>query len=368
MIPVCTPTLTGKEWEYVKSCFDKNFIGSTGEYIQKFEDAFAKFCECKYGVTTTSGTTALHLAVASAGLKKGDEIIMPSFTMMASANAAIYEGVKPIVVDADAETWTINPSLIEEKITERTKAIMPVHIYGHPCDMDPLLKIAKKHNLIVIEDAAEAHGALYNNKKVGSFGEINCFSFYGNKIITTGEGGMIVTNNKELAERAQLLKNLAFTKPRFYHHELGFNYRMTNIQAAIGLAQFESIEKFIKARRDHAKLYNELLKDVKGIQTPPESKKVRNVYWMYGILIEDSLVLTKDQVMAKLMEKGVETRCFFLPMNQQPLFLNNQQLANISGSYPVADNLWKRGLYLPSSSSLTEEDIHSVVKAIKELK
>jgi perosamine synthetase len=245
MIPVCIPLLGEKELENVIDCIKTNWISSKGKYVEEFEDKFAKYCGCKYGVTTTSGTTALHLALASIGVGKGDEVIIPASTMIATAFAVVYCDATPVLVDAEPETWNIDVAKIEEKITDRTKAIMPVHIYGHPCDMDPIMKLAKEHDLYVAEDAAEAHGAEYKGKKAGGIGDIGCFSFYANKIITTGEGGMVVTNDEEIAERAKSLRNLSFPKEKriYLHSEVGYNYRMTNIQAAIGLAQFERIDE-----------------------------------------------------------------------------------------------------------------------------
>lgn len=365
MIPVCTPFIGEKELEYVVDCIKTNWISSKGKYVEEFEEKFAKYCGCKYGISTTSGTTALHLALASLGIKKGDEVIIPSFTMIATGFAVIYCGATPVLVDAEPETWNMNVEKIEEKITTKTKAIMPVHIYGHPCDMDPIMEVAQKYNLWVIEDAAEAHGAEYKGKKVGSIGHVGCFSFYANKIITTGEGGMVVTNDEKIAERARLLKDLAHSKERrFLHTDLGFNYRMTNIQASIGLAQLEKIDELIERRRSHAHLYNSLLKDVKGVSLPPEKKWAKNVYWMYSILIQDEFGMSRDELMEKLKEKGIETRTFFIPLHQQPAFrkMNLFQGEN----YPIAEELSQKGLYLPSGSGLTTDQIEYVCRAIKQ--
>jgi len=368
MIPVCEPTLKGNELKYVTDCVNTTWISSAGKYIKEFEDGFSKFCGTKYGIACSNGTIAIHLALESLGLGKGDEVMIPTFTMIATANAVVYCGAKPVLIDSEKETWGMDPKLIEEKITERTKAILPVHIYGHPCDMDPIKEIAKKHKLWIVEDAAEAHGAEYKGKKVGSIGDIGCFSFYGNKILTTGEGGMCVTNNKKLAERARLLRNHAFIEPRFLHNELGFNYRMTNVQAAIGLAQLERAEELVAARIKNAALYNSLLKDVEGITLPPKKDWAKNVYWMYGILIEKEFGLTRDDVMKKLYNAGIETRSFFIPMHKQPLYQkNDQRFPDTRGEYPIADELSRKGLYLPSSSSLTEKQIHTVVDALKSL-
>ncbi len=383
MIPVCEPTLIGNEKKYVLDCIETNWISSMGKYIEQFEQGFAKFCGVKHAVAVNNGTTALHLALAACGIGPGDEVIVPTFTMIASVNAILYTGARPVIVDADPETWNMDtsPSGIKKlaaKITKKTKAIMPVHIYGHPVDMDPLLEVAKQHNLLVIEDAAEAHGAEYRGmqgtQKCGAISHVACFSFYANKIITTGEGGMAVTNDDTLAERLRLLRNHAFTKKRFIHNELGYNYRMTNIQAAIGCAQLEQIDKLIAMRIRNAHRYNELFRVSglvgNGITLPPEKPWAKNVYWMYGILInENKSGISKDQLMAELEKKGVQTRSFFYPMHQQPMFIkktygNGLSDADLHGSYPVADRLAQEGLYLPSSSHLTDEQIKTIVDAV----
>lgn len=368
MIPVCEPTLKGNELKYVIKCIKTNWISSSGEYIKKFEDGFSKFCNTKYGIACSNGTTAIHLALESLGIGKGDEVIIPTFTMIATANAVIYSGAKPVLVDSEKETWNIDVNKIEEKVTKRTKAIMPVHIYGHPCDMDPIQEIAQKHKLFVVEDAAEAQGTEYKGRKTGSLSDIACFSFYGNKILTTGEGGMCVTNNKKIAEKARLLRNHAFVKHRYLHKELGFNYRMTNIQAAIGLAQVENAEKLVAARIKNAMIYNSLLRDVEGVRLPPKKNWAKNVYWMYGILIEKEFGLSRDEVMKQLCERGIETRAFFVPMHKQPLYKrNDERFPDTNGHYPVAEELSRKGLYLPSSSSLTKKQIYDIVKTLKSL-
>jgi len=268
MIPVCVPSLKGNEKKYVNDCLSTNWISSAGKYVELFEQKFSRYCDTRHGIATTNGTTALHLAMAACGIGPGDEVIMPTFTIASPAFAALYGGAKPVFVDAQPDTWNIDPDQIEARITRKTKAIVPVHIYGHPCDMAPIMRIARKHKLLVIEDAAEAHGATYKGKKVGSFGHAACFSFYGNKIITCGEGGMVVTNDARIARRCRSLKDLSFQKKRrFWHEDLGFNYRMTNIQAAIGLAQLEKITAYIKSRRDNARLYNSYLDQIPGIVT-----------------------------------------------------------------------------------------------------
>lgn len=367
LIPVCEPLLGGKELEYVTDCLKTNWISSKGKYIGEFEQKFADYCGCKYGISTTNGTTALHLALASLEIGPGDEVIVPTFTMIATVFAIVYTGATPVLVDAEPETWNIDTTKIEERMTPRTKAIMPVHIYGHPCDMDPIMEIAERHNLYVIEDAAEAHGAEYKGRKTGGIGHVNCFSFYANKIITTGEGGMVVTNDEKIAEKARRLKDLAHSSgKRFLHTDIAFNYRMTNIQAAIGLAQFEEIDKFVEMRRAHAHLYNSLLKDIEGIRLPPEKEWAKNIYWMYSILIEDEFDMSRDELMEKLMEKGIETRTFFIPVHQQPAF---QKMNLFQGeSYPVAEELSRKGLYLPSGSGLTTEQIEYICRTIKQIR
>jgi len=366
MIPVCIPFIGEKELEYVVDCIKTNWISSKGKYVEEFERKFAEYCGCKFGVSTTSGTTALHLALASLGIKKGDEVIVPAFTMISSVFAVVYCGAKPVLVDAEPETWNMDVNKIEEKITDRTKAIMPVHIYGHPCDMDPILEIAEEHDLYVVEDAAEVHGAEYKGKKTGGIGDVGCFSFYGNKIITTGEGGMVVTNDKGVAARAMSLKDLAFSKERrFLHTDLGFNYRMTNIQAAIGLAQLEKIDELVERRRRNAHLYNSLLRDTKGIKLPIEREWAKNVYWMYSILIEDEFGMSRDELMEGLAKRGIETRTFFIPMHQQPVF---RKMGLFEGEkYPVAEELSRKGMYLPSGSGLKEEQIKLICEEIKEI-
>ena len=367
MIPVCEPFLNGKEKEYVLDCLETNWISSNGKYIQQFEQGFAEYCGCKHGISTTSGTTALHLALAALGIGKDDEVIVPTFTMAACAFSVLYTGAMPVFVDCEPDTWCIDAKKVEAKITSRTKAIMPVHIYGHPCDMDAIMAIAKKHGLFVVEDAAEAHGAEYKGQKVGGIGDVGCFSFYANKIITTGEGGMVVTNNDEFADTARRLKDLAHSKgQRFYHTDAGFNYRMTNIQAAIGLAQLEKIDEYVERRRCHAQLYNKflqhtesLLEGVEGLTLPVERWGYKNVYWMYAILLDKN----RDKVMAQLKEKGIQTRAFFVPLHRQPMFVNHYY----DKEFSIANDISERGLYLPSGSGLTSKEIEYICEAVKEV-
>lgn len=363
-IPVCKPTLAGNELRYVQECVKSGWISSIGENIPKFEKMFAEAVGAKYAVTTTSGTTALHLALHTLGIGSGDEVIIPTFTMIATANAVKYTGAKNILVDAEPRTWNIDPDKIEEKITERTKAIIPVHIYGHPVDMDKIMEIAQKYNLWVVEDAAEAHGATYKGKKIGSIGDVACFSFYANKIITTGEGGVIVTDNEEIYEKLKIIRSQAFSKERhFWHKYVGFNYRMTNMQAAIGVAQMEKFDELVRMRIENAKLYNSLLKDVKGLVLPPETPNVKNVYWMYSIKLTPEFGISRNELREKLAERGVETRAFFIPMHIQPIYREEF----LGQRYSVSEELCENGLYLPSSSDLAEDEIKYICNIIYEI-
>ena len=366
MIPVCTPLIGRREAAYVMSCLRDNWISSSGKYLNLFEEKFSAYCGKKYGIATTNGTAALHLALAALGVGPGDEVIMPSFTIASTAFATLYCGAKPVLVDSEPETWNMDARQIEKKITKRTKIIMPVHIYGNPCAMGAIMQIAKKHKLYVIEDAAEAHGAEFNGKRAGGIGDAGCFSFYGNKIITTGEGGMVVTDDKKLAQRCRSLKNLSFLKKkRFWHEEIGFNYRMTNIQAALGLAQFEQIETFVKKRRNNARIYHSLLSGIKGLTLPVERKGTKNVYWMYGFLVEKSFGMNRGRLMQKLHEKGIETRTFFFPMHRQPVLKKMGLFAR--ERYPVAEGISQKGLYLPSGSGLKRQEIEYICDTIRSL-
>jgi len=369
MIPVCKPWLPGKEKEYVNQAVETNWISSSGEFIEKFEKEFANYCGSKYGVCCSSGLAALHLACVSIGLKKGDEVIVPTFTMAASINAIIFTGATPVLVDSDNETYNIDVNQIEKKITPKTRAIMPVHIYGHPCDMDPIKELVKKYNLVIIEDAAEAHGAEYNGQKVGTFGKIGCFSFYANKILTTGEGGMCITDDFELAEKMKRLRNHSFDVPRFIHNEVGFNYRLTNIQAAIGCAQTENAEMLVEARRLVGLKYNNYLRGIKGIILPIEKEYAKNVYWMYGVVLTEEIKMSKEEVMEKLKERGIETRSFFIPMHKQPAYYNKtvENSPECTEEFPVADYISKRGFYLPSSSDITDGEIKIISETLKEI-
>lgn len=362
-IPVAAPLLGEIEVKNVIDAVRSGWISSQGKYVTEFEEKFSKYCGVKYGIATSSGTTALHLALASLNIGKGDEVILPAFTMIATANAVTYTGAKPILVDSEPYTWNIDPEKVFRKITKRTKAIIVVHTYGHPVDMGPICDIAKDYNLYVIEDAAEAHGAEYKGVKVGGIGDVACFSFYANKIITTGEGGMVVTSNEEIAKRTQLLRAHAFSEDRhFWHRFVGFNYRMSNLQAAVGVAQMDKADELVELRRRNAKLYNSLLKQVEGISLPPEAEWAKNVYWMYSVLIEDNFGMNRDELMKELEKNGIETRTFFYPIHIQPIYAKYYKNEN----YLIADELSRKGINLPSGSTLRKEDVKYVAEHIIE--
>ena len=363
VIPVCQPSLNGNEKKYVDECLNGNWISSAGRFIRAFEEAFASACQTKYGIACTSGTSALHLALATMDLGPGDEVIIPTFTMIATANAVAYMGATPVLADSEPVTWNVDLNQVEDLITRKTRLVIPVHTYGHPVDMNPLMALADKHGFSVLEDAAEAHGATYEGRKVGSLGHAAAFSFYANKIVSTGEGGMITTNNEDFAKMCRTLRDHAFCPERhFWHKVRGFNYRMTNLQAAIGLAQVEQLDGLVVQRRRNAALYNELLMKVPGIVLPPEASNVESAFWMYSILVGDEFGMTRDELRWFLADKGIETRTFFIPMHFQPIYY-----ATYKGQrYPVAEDLCRRGLYLPSSSALSKEEIRYVTQAVKE--
>jgi len=367
-IPVCEPLLGGRELEYVTKAVSGGWISSSGSYVAEFEREFAKYLGVPCAVTATSGTAALHLALVAAGIGPGDEVIIPAFTMIASAFAVCYTGAKPVFVDAD-ETWNIDPALIEAKITKKTRAIMPVHVYGHSCDMAALQAIADSHGLLVIEDAAEAIGSRYRGQLCGSIGDLSCFSFFANKLVTTGEGGMVVARDERFSERLRYYKNLCFPldgSRRYVHDEIGFNYRMPNVLAAIGLAQLERADVYLAARRANAARYNALLSGQRGITTPPDASWTTNSYWMYGVLIGDDFGLSRDEVMKQLRAAGIETRSFFVSMHRQPALAKYG--CDMSGAYPITDDLARRGLYLPSSSGLSEAQSQRIISALLALR
>lgn len=362
-IPVHEPDIGEEEITSVLEALRRGEIsGSFGRALPEFEEKFAAFCGCKYGVAVTSGTTALQLAVAAAGVGRGDEVLMSASTNIATALAAYHNNAVAVPVDSERTTWNLDPDLIEELITPRTKAIIPVHLFGHPCEMDRIMALARKHGLLVIEDCAESHGATWQGKMTGSFGDMACFSFYANKIITTGEGGMVVTNSASLAEKLRLLRNLGFTKPRFYHEVPAYNFRMTGMQAALGLAQLAKIERFIAAKRRVAALYNERLANIAGLQLPAELPGALNVYWMYAVVVKPEYGRTRDELAAILGAQGIETRTFFCPMNMQPFLAKQEGYRKIA--CPVAEEIWERGFYLPSANFLKDDEIARVCEAI----
>lgn len=351
-IPVNEPLLDGNEKRYLNECIDTGWISSEGPFVEKFEHNFAERVRRKYAIAVANGSVALDAAVVALGIGPGDEVIMPTFTIISCAAAVVRAGAVPVLVDCDARTWNMNVSDIEAKITSRTRAIMPVHIYGLPVDMDPLLEIARKHKLAIIEDAAEMHGQTYKGKPCGSFGDISTFSFYPNKHVTTGEGGMIVTDDPAIAEKCRSLRNLCFQpKQRFVHEELGWNLRFTNLQAAVGLAQLERLDEFVARKRAMGSRYTDLLKTTPGIQLPlPNTDYADNIYWVYALLVDEGLA-TANSVMQALQKENIGTRPFFWPMHEQPVFQKMDLFKN--ESYPVAERIARQGFYLPSGMALT---------------
>lgn len=365
MIPLCVPEIRGNEWKYIKECLDTNWVSSVGSYVNKFELEFQKYINAKKAVVTMNGTSALHLALLILGIGEGDEVIVPSLTFIASVNVIRYVGAEPVFVDVCRDTYCMDISKVEELITEKTKAIIPVHLYGHPVDMDPLMELAKKYNLYVIEDATEGLGALYKDKPVGTIGHIGCFSFNGNKLITTGAGGMLVTNDEELGEKAKFLSTQAKVvneNKAVYHDEIGYNFRMPNILAAMGCAQLENIEEYIQAKRKNANHYNELLKDVEGITLPVEKEWARNVYWLYSIIVEDEYGINRDTLIKRLYNAGIESRPFFMPIHKMKPYRNYKH-----GDMCITEELAEKGLNLPSSVGLKRDEIIKVCQTIKNL-
>lgn len=368
-IPVNEPVLNGNEKKYLNECIDTGWISSEGPFIKRFESEFATRVGRKYAVAVSNGTVALDAAVSAIGISPGDEVIMPTFTIISCISQIIRLGGIPILIDSDPLTWNMNVAAIEERITNNTKAIMIVHIYGLPVDVDPVLELAKKYRLKVIEDAAEVHGQVYKNKECGSFGDISTFSFYPNKHITTGEGGMIVTDDEVLYEKCLSLRNLCFSKKRFVHEELGWNMRMTNMQAAIGVAQLERLDEFVAKKRAMGALYTELLADCSElIQLPLESTTyAKNIYWVYGVVLKDVRSLDAESMMEMLSKNGIGTRPFFYPMHMQPYFKRNNMF--LGEEYAVSENIAKKGFYLPSGLALTEKDIitsaETLIKLLK---
>lgn len=356
-LPLAKPFINGQEERYVKKALMSGWISSRGEFIDKFESSFAKYCGAKYGISVSNGTVGLHLALKALGVGDGDEVIVPSLTFVATANAVVYCGAKPVFIDINENDWCIDPEKIEENISNRTKAIIAVHLYGHPADMRAILSIAKRHKLSVIEDAAEAHGADIKGKKVGSFGDIAVFSFFGNKIITTGEGGMLVTNNKKLHEKATLLKNHGMDqKKKYWHPVIGFNYRMTNLQAAVGLAQVEKLGRILREKERIFKTYNKLFLGFKEVILAPKKKGVGDVCWLYSILIKNPR--KRDGLIKHLSKKGIESRPFFYPIEEMPPYKKRKIC-------PVSLKISRMGINIPSATDMSNKDIERVVCEVK---
>ena len=367
MIPVNQPLLDGNEKKYLLECIETGWISSEGPFIKRFEDEFAKSVGRKHAIAVANGTAALDIAIDSLGLGQGDEIIMPTFTIISCINQIIRVGAVPVLVDSDPITWNMDVNQIEAKITPRTKAIMAVHIYGLPVDMEPLLALTKKYELKIIEDAAQAIGQTYNGKPCGSFGEISTFSFYPNKHITTGEGGMVVTDDDGLAEQARSLRNLCFqTAKRFVHERLGWNYRMTNMQAALGLAQLERLVEFVERKREMGRRYHELLSKIAGVQLPlARTAFADNIYWVFGLVLSNDQDFKAVDAMKSLSEQGIGTRPYFYPLHKQPVFRDKGLF--IGESYPVAENLGNYGFYIPSGIALESGQILQAAESVKKI-
>lgn len=362
-IPISAPVLAGNEKQYVMDCLDSTWISSRGKYIEQFEHAFADFCGVEHAVSCSNGTTALHLALLVLGVGAGDEVIVPTLTFVATANAVMYCRARPVFVDAEPRTWNMDPALIEAKITPRTKGIIVVHLYGHSVGMDSVLAIARRHGLFVLEDAAEAHGALYKGKRVGSMGDIATFSFFGNKVLTTGEGGMVVTNNEQMARKAHLLKEQGMDPDRRYWHPvIGYNYRMTNIAAAIGLAQVEKSEWHLQRRREVASWYREKLQRAPGLVLQVEEDWAHHVYQFFTVILGDNIPLSREDVLAYLLHKGIEGRPVVYPSHTLPSYADLGRRE----SFPVAERIASRGINLPTSADLTREEVHYVSDCLLE--
>ncbi|KEH90399.1 perosamine synthetase [Clostridium novyi A str. BKT29909] len=365
MIPLCIPEIRGNEWKYVKECIDTNWVSSVGSYVNLFEEKFAEYVDTNSAVVTVNGTAAIELALLTAGVGIEDEVIVPSMTFISPVNTVKYVGATPVFCDVCRDTFVMDAEKIEELITPKTKAILPVHIYGHPVDMDKVMEIAKKYNLYVIEDATEALGSKYKGKKLGTIGHMGAFSFNGNKLITTGAGGMLVTNSEEYGKRAKFLSTqtkVVLENKAFYHPEVGYNFRMPNLLAAFGVAQLENADEYLKIKKKNASYYNELLKNVKGITLPIQKDWAENCYWLYSILVEDDFPLTRDELIKKLQEEGIESRPFFMPVHNMLPYIDCAH-----GDMSITDDISAKGINLPSSVSLTEENIEFICSVIKNI-
>jgi perosamine synthetase len=375
MIPVNEPLIGEQEIANVLDCLKTGWISSAGKYLEEFEQAWADYCGMRFGIAVSNGTTALQVAVACLGLQPGDEVILPTFTIISCAQAITYNGGIPVLVDCEPRTWCMDVGQVEARITPRTRAIMPVHIYGHPVDMDPILALAREHGLRVIEDAAEAHGAEYlsgrgSDKPVwhccGGMSDISVFSFYANKLVTTGEGGMLLTNDPAIAERARSLRNLCFRhERRFYHTELGHNFRLTNLQAAIGVAQVQRMPETIQRKRWMGETYTQRLKHLSMLQLPVEEPWARQVYWMYGLVLDESTGMEAVEFARRLWLEGVETRPFFLGIHEQPVYTSQGLFKG--EKYPIAERIARQGLYLPSGVALSPAQLDEVCRAVEKV-
>ncbi len=363
MIPLCVPEIIGNEWKYIKECLDTNWVSSAGAYVEKFEKEFANYVKSAGAVVTMNGTAALELALRTLNIGPGDEIIVPSLTFISPVNTIKYVGAEPVFVDVCRDTYVMDESKIEGLITSKTKAILPVHIYGHPVNMDYIMDIAIKYNLFVIEDATESLGSSYKGKYAGTLGHIGCFSFNGNKLITTGAGGMLVSNDEEVLKRAKFLSTqtkIVTENGGFYHPEIGHNFRMPNILAAMGCAQLEKVEEYVRVKRAHAALYNNLLREVKGITLNTEKGYVNNVYWLYSVVVEEEYGISRDELISEMRKNNIEARPFFLPIHKMPPYENCKH-----GDMSITEELAQRGINLPSSVGLTESEIIKVCEVIR---
>ena len=347
MIPVAQPWIGKEELDNVTEAVKSGWVSSKGEFIGAFEKKFAEYFGTSHGISTSSGTAALHMALLALGVKPGDEVIVPSLTFIATANTAVHCGATPVFVDSHPEYWCMDPEKLEQAITEKTKAIVPVHVYGHPCDMDPIMEISEKHSIPIVEDCAQAHGATYKKKRIGSFGTINCFSLFGNKMITTGEGGMCLTNNAELDDKLRMLRDHGMVRTKEYRHVvMGYNYRMTNLQAALGIAQLGKIDRIISEKNTIVAQYNALLSGVATL--PPKMEWAEPTCWMYTALVNN-----RDQVITALKDQEIETRPLLLPIHKQPIYPTSLTL-------PVSESLYEKGISLPTFVGLKSEEIKQI--------
>lgn len=367
MIPVNEPLFGENESKYLNECITTGWVSSEGQFVRQFEDEFARRVDRNHAISVCNGSAALDAAVTALDIGKGDEVIMPTFTIISCAAAIVRAGATPVLVDSDPATWNMDVHQIESKISERTRAIMIVHIYGLPVDLDPVLLLADKYGLKIIEDSAEMLGQTYKGKPCGSFGDISTFSFYANKVVTTGEGGMITTNDDHLADRCRSLRNLSFQpEKRFVHDALGWNFRMTNLQAAVGLAQLERLDNSIERKRWIGKKFTERLVDIHGIELPvTRTTFAENIFWVYGIVLDEDGMPDAEQMMLKLKNSGIGTRPFFWPMHEQPVF--NKMGLFKNEYYPVAERLARKGFYIPSGLALTDAQIDAVALKLHEV-